>query len=92
MDADRNIPPDEPLLDCKEAAKMLNFSPLTVRRLAHDGLLPAIAFSLGKKGKYKKFKFRASEIRAHLDSLSQKARMARYTAEDGDRGGNENAE
>jgi len=73
MDVDRHIPLAEPLIDCKEAAVILGFSPIMVRRLAHDGQLPSIAFSFGKKGKFR-YKFRVSELQAYLKSRSRSPR------------------
>ncbi len=82
MDVDRHIPPAEPLIDCKEAAAILGYSPLMVRRLAHDGLLPSIALSFGKKGRFR-YKFRVSELQAYLSSRSRAAEAVRYKEQGG---------
>jgi excisionase family DNA binding protein len=82
MDVDRHIPLAEPLIDCKEAAAILGFSPVMVRRLAHDGQLPSIAFPFGKKGKFR-YKFRVSELQAYLKSRSRAAQAVHYKGEGG---------
>jgi excisionase family DNA binding protein len=61
----------EPLIKAEEAAEYLGFSPLTVRRMAHDGRIPSIAFPVGKTGKYT-HRFRASELTAYLTTLERK--------------------
>lgn len=61
----------EPLINATEAAEYLGFSSLTVRRMAHDGRIPSIAFPVGKTGKYT-HRFRASELTAYLTTLERK--------------------
>jgi len=60
--------PLEPLIDAEEAAKFLGFSPLTVRRMAHEGRLPSIPFPRGK-GKFQ-HRFRISDLKAYIEKLA----------------------
>jgi len=62
--------PLEPLIGAREAAQYLGFSPLTVRRMAHDGRLPSIAFQLGTTGKFT-HRFRVSDLKAYLATLER---------------------
>lgn len=59
----------EPLVDAKEAAKFLNCSPLTARRMAKAGRLPAVAFPVGRNTVWK---FRMSELNDFVESLMRK--------------------
>jgi excisionase family DNA binding protein len=61
----------EPLIGADEAAKYLGFSPLTVRRMAHEGRLPSIPFPRGK-GKYQ-HRFRISDLKAYVEMLAHTA-------------------
>lgn len=68
-------PPMEPLIGAGEAAEYLGFSSLTVRRMAHDGRLPSIAFPLGKDklGNQKYLhRFRVSDLKAYLATLERR--------------------
>lgn len=60
----------EPLMNSDAAAELLGFSPLTVRRMAHEGRLPSIAFPVGKTGKFT-HRFRASDLRVYLTGLER---------------------
>ncbi len=62
--------PIEPLIGAKEAAEYLGFAPLTVRRMAHDGRLPSIAFPQ-RNGKFL-HRFRVSDLEAYLTTLQRK--------------------
>jgi excisionase family DNA binding protein len=64
----------ERLIDSKEAGKYLGFSSLTVRRMAQKKLLPSIVFPVGETGKHT-YRFRASELKAHLDALEQRPEL-----------------
>jgi len=59
--------PIEPLIGSKEAASILGFSSLTIRRMAHRGELPSYSFPSGKN-KFRYF-YRVSELEIYLDSL-----------------------
>lgn len=59
----------EPLIGAEEAAEFLGFSPLTVRRMAHDGRLPSIPFPRGD-GKFQ-HRFRISDLKAYVESLAR---------------------
>lgn len=61
--------PMEPLIGPKEAAEYLGFSSLTVRRMAHKGQLPSIAFPHGR-GKFL-HRFRVSDLKAYLATLER---------------------
>jgi len=63
----------EPLLKADEVAQFLGFAPITVRRMAHDGTLPSIAFPSGN-GKFT-HRFRVSELKNYLATLEQKPVM-----------------
>ena len=54
-----------------EAAVYLGFSPLTIKRMAHDGRIPSIAFPMGATGKFT-HRFRASDLRAFLATLERR--------------------
>jgi excisionase family DNA binding protein len=62
--------PLEPLVGAEEAAEYLGFSALTVRRMAHEGRLPSIAFPVGRTGKFT-HRFRFSELKAYLSTLER---------------------
>ena len=57
------------LLNCIEVAEFLGFTPLTVRRMAHAGKLPAIAFHAGPRKTY--YRFRAEAIEDYLAKIEQ---------------------
>ncbi len=63
-------PAAEPLIDAKAASVFLGFAPITVLRKARAGKLPTIAFPIGKTGKFL-YKFRLSQLEAHVDSLTR---------------------
>jgi excisionase family DNA binding protein len=63
-------PPLEPLIDAKEAAKYLGFSVVTIKRWAHQGKIPRLAFEIGTTGMYT-YRFRASELKKFLSTLEQ---------------------
>jgi excisionase family DNA binding protein len=59
----------ERLIGPEEAAEYLNCSPLTVRRMAHSARIPAVAFPAGRR---RIWKFRLSDLEAHMKTLEQK--------------------
>jgi excisionase family DNA binding protein len=61
-------PPLEPLIDAKEAAKYLGFSVNTIKRWAHEGKIPCIAFVIGSNGKCT-YRFRVSELKIFLGTM-----------------------
>ena len=63
--------PLEPLIDAKEAAKYLGFSVNTIKRWAHEGKIPCIAFVIGSNGKCT-YRFRVSELKVFLQTLEQR--------------------
>lgn len=73
-----NINPQqpEPLIDAKQASKYLScYKPITILRMAHDGLLPNYPFPIRKTGKFRRM-FKLSELEAYVLSLSRPARAA----------------
>ena len=79
MKTSDSSPELEPLLKADEVANFLGFSPITVRRMAHDGTLPSIAFPSGN-GKFT-HRFRASELTAYLTTLqAQQKQTSRETS------------
>ncbi len=68
----RTNQPLEPLINANEAAEYLGFSSLTVRRMAHEGRLPSIAFPRGRTGKFT-HRFRVSELQEFLSTLERHA-------------------
>ena len=60
--------PLEPLIDAKEAAKYLGFSVNTIKRWAHEGKIPNLAFQVGTTGMYT-YRFRISELKTFLGTL-----------------------
>lgn len=70
MDTEISGQQQEPLIDAKEAGKRLSFSPLTIKRWAHQGKIPAIAFQIGTKGKCT-YRFRFSDLQAYLITLER---------------------
>jgi excisionase family DNA binding protein len=60
----------EPLIDSDEVAKCLGFAPLTIRRMAHRGQLPAFKFPFGKTGKFF-YRFRRSDLVAYIAAHRQ---------------------
>jgi excisionase family DNA binding protein len=60
----------EPLISANEAAQYFGFSSLTVRRMAHAGRLPSIAFPVGNTGKCT-HRFRISDLKAYLNTLER---------------------
>jgi hypothetical protein len=64
----------EPLIDANRASELLGYKPITIKRMAHRGELPTIAFPIGTTGKYL-YKFRASELQRHVESLSRPAQV-----------------
>jgi excisionase family DNA binding protein len=60
----------EPLIDSEEAAKYLCFSPLTIRRMAHAGKIPSVAFPCGARGKFT-HRFRVSDLAKYVASFSR---------------------
>jgi len=61
-------PEYEPMLSSAEAARIIGFSSLTVKRMAAKGRLPGYAFPCGN-GKFT-YRFRLSELSDYLKSLS----------------------
>jgi len=61
----------EPLVALRAAAEYLGMSSLTVRRMAHAGQVPAIAFPRSR-GKHT-YRFRLSELEAYVNSLRRPA-------------------
>lgn len=60
----------EPLIGSNEAAEFLGFSAMTIRRMAHDGRLPSIAFPT-KDGKFR-HRYRLSELQNYLNTLQRR--------------------
>jgi len=71
----RTNQPLEHLINANEAAEYLGFSSLTVRRMAHEGRLPSIAFPMGRTGKFT-HRFRVSELQTFLSTLERHAVLA----------------
>ena len=65
----------EPLIGADEASAYIGFQPITILRMAAKGLLPCVAFPIGKTGKYR-YKFKMSELEAYVVSLSRPAKAA----------------
>jgi len=70
-----SAPSPEPLIDAKGASAYLGFAPLTIKRMAHRGDLPTIAFPIGATGKFL-YKFRLSDLQRHVESLARPAEAA----------------
>jgi len=60
----------EPLMDAEQVSESFGFSSLTIRRWAHEGLIPSIAFPMGKSGKFT-HRFRMSELKSFEASLKR---------------------
>jgi hypothetical protein len=60
----------EPLLKAEDAARFLGMSIFTVKRMAHDGLIPSIAFPCGRSNK-RTHRYRPSDLRAYIDGLQR---------------------
>ena len=67
MEQSRNVEL-EPLLKAHEAAPLLGVAALTLKRMAHQGLVPSVAFPIGRTGKHT-YRFRKSDLKEYLDSL-----------------------
>ena len=55
----------EPYVTPEEAASFLHLSPVTVRKMARDGRLPAHPLGNGTR---KRWRFRISELAKHMNS------------------------
>ena len=71
MESDSIYPSLEPLIGAEEAAKYLGFSKFTVRRMAHEGRLPSVAFPVGRTGK-RTYRFRKSDLKEYLSTLERR--------------------
>ena len=71
MDLVSSNRPQEPLVGLRLAAEYLGMSKLTVRRMAHAGQIPAIAFP-HSNGKHT-YRFRFSELEAFINGLRRPA-------------------
>lgn len=60
--------PMEPLIGATEAAEYLGFSPLSVRKMAHAGVIPFFAFPYGRKITRR---FRVSDLEAYLATVER---------------------
>jgi hypothetical protein len=70
------LPTHEPLIGAQEASTFLGcFKPITILRMAAKGLLPCVAFPIGKTGKYR-YQFKMLELETYVASLSRPAKAA----------------